>query len=71
MAKKKVISDGDDDDGDSIVMDYDDIPKPPSRVIAPSRTARKAAVVSTKYVEISSDEDDGDGGDDSVFIDDD
>lgn len=71
MAKKKVISDEDDDDGDSIVMDYDDIPKPPSRVIAPSRTARKAAVVSTKYVEISSDEDDGDGGDDSVFIDDD
>nr|ADL09409.1 DNA topoisomerase II [Omphalotus nidiformis] len=58
-AKPKVIASDSEDE-----MDYDDLPKPPPRA-ASSRTARTAP---KKYVEIPSDDDDGDG---SMFVDDD
>lgn len=56
----KIVDDDDDDD-----MDFDALPKPPPRTTAPARAARGAT---KKYVEILSDEDEGDA---SMFVDDD
>ncbi|KXN89810.1 DNA topoisomerase 2 [Leucoagaricus sp. SymC.cos] len=59
--KKRIVESDGEGDGDS---DFDDLPKPPPRKAAPAR----AAASKSKYVEVSSDED---GGDDSMFVDDD
>ncbi|KAJ8520376.1 hypothetical protein ONZ45_g2836 [Pleurotus djamor] len=59
---KRQVSDDEDD------MDFDDVPPPPPRNTAP-RGARRAAA-KPAYIEIGSDDDEGDG-DDSLFQDED
>jgi DNA topoisomerase-2 len=58
---KRFIDSEDEDEN----MDYDEVPKAPARSAPPARAARGAP---KKYIEVLSDDE---GGDDSLFVDDD